>query len=97
MTHLQIMLWLASRPTDSTSRRSSSSTGATGRARCSTFPRWEDFYVTNCLVIVVGIVAVFIAPEYPSLALGFPGLMLINGTFMHVFPVILKRGRFSPA
>ena len=59
--------------------------------------RWEDFYVTNCLVIVVGIVAVFIAPEYPSLALGFPGLMLINGTFMHVFPVILKRGRFSPA
>jgi hypothetical protein len=22
--------------------------------------------------------------------------MLINGTFMHVFPFILKRGRFSP-
>ena len=58
--------------------------------------RWEDFYVTNCLVIVVGIVAVFIAPEYPAIALGFPGLMLINGTFMHVFPFILKRGRFSP-
>lgn len=58
--------------------------------------RWEDFYVTNCLVIVVGIVAVFIAPAYPAVALGFPGLMLINGTFMHVFPFILKRGRFSP-
>lgn len=58
--------------------------------------RWDDFYVTNCLVIVVGVVAVAIAPEYPAIALGFPGLMLINATFMHVFPFILKRGRFSP-
>jgi uncharacterized protein with HXXEE motif len=58
--------------------------------------RGDDFYVTNCLVIVLGIVAVFIAPEFPAIALGFPGLMLINGTFMHVFPFILKRGRFSP-
>jgi hypothetical protein len=58
--------------------------------------RWEDFYITNCLVIVVGVVAVEIAPEYPAVALGFPGLMLINATFMHVFPFILKKGRFSP-
>jgi len=58
--------------------------------------RWEDFYVTNCLVIVVGIVAVWIAPEYPAIALGMPGLMLINATFMHIFPFLLKRGRFSP-
>src|SRR5271168_1982443 len=58
--------------------------------------RWEDFYVTNCLVIVVAIVAVMIAPEYPAVALGFPALMLINGIFMHIFPFVLKRGRFSP-
>lgn len=58
--------------------------------------RWDDFYITNCLVIVVGIVAVWIAPEYPAIALGMPALMLINGTFMHVFPFFLKRGRFSP-
>lgn len=58
--------------------------------------RWEDFYITNCLVIVVAIVAAMIAPEYPAIALGFPALMLINGTFMHILPVILKRGRFSP-
>ena len=37
-----------------------------------------------------------IAPEFPAIALGFPGLMMINGTFMHVLPFILKRGRFSP-
>jgi hypothetical protein len=58
--------------------------------------RWDDFYVTNCLVVVVGAVGVAIAPEWPGVALGFPGLMLINGAFMHVMPFILKRGRFSP-
>lgn len=58
--------------------------------------RWDDFYITNCLVVVVGVVAVKIAPEYPAIALGFPSLMLINATFMHVLPFILKRGRFSP-
>lgn len=58
--------------------------------------RWEDFYVTNCLVIVIGAVAVAIAPAWPGVALGFPGLMLINGVFMHVLPFFLHRGRFSP-
>jgi Protein of unknown function with HXXEE motif len=58
--------------------------------------RWDDFYVTNCLVIVIGAVAVAIAPVWPGVALGFPALMLINGAFMHVLPVVLCRGRFSP-
>jgi hypothetical protein len=57
---------------------------------------WGDFYITNSLVLVVGIVAVKIAPEYPAVALGLPALMLINATFFHVFPFVLKRGRFSP-
>lgn len=58
--------------------------------------RWDDFYVTNCLVIVIGAVAVAIAPAWPGVALGFPALMLINGAFMHVLPFVLHRGRFSP-
>jgi uncharacterized membrane protein HdeD (DUF308 family) len=58
--------------------------------------RWDDFYITNCLVIVVAIVAAMIAPEYPAVSLGFPALMLINGVLMHIFPFVLKRGRFSP-
>jgi Protein of unknown function with HXXEE motif len=57
--------------------------------------RWDDFYVSNCLVIVIGAVAVAIAPVWPGVALGFPGLMLINGAFMHVLPFVLRRGRFS--
>ena len=57
---------------------------------------WGDFYITNVVVIVVGIVAAEIAPIKPAVALGFPALMLINATLFHVAPVIWTRGRFSP-
>ncbi len=55
-----------------------------------------DFYVTNAVVIVLGIVAPNLAVAWPALALTFPALMLINATFFHVLPVILTKGRFSP-
>jgi hypothetical protein len=58
--------------------------------------QWGDFYITNVVVIVVGIVAAEIVPTLPAVALGFPALMLINATFFHVAPVIWTRGRFSP-
>lgn len=58
--------------------------------------QWGDFYITNALVIVLGIVAAEIAPTLPAVALGFPALMLINATFFHVAPVLWTRGRFSP-
>ena len=57
---------------------------------------WGDFYVTNAVVIVLGIVAPNLAVAWPALALTFPALMLINATFFHVLPVILTKGRFSP-
>lgn len=97
MSHLQVLLWLC--------------VGAYGAHILEEFifdwrswaqqvlhlpARWDDFYITNCLVIVVAVVGVEIAPVYPAVALGFPALMLINGAFMHVLPFILKRGRFSP-
>jgi Protein of unknown function with HXXEE motif len=97
MSHLQIMLWLCVASYGFHVAEEFIFDWRNWARQVLHLPaRWEDFYVTNCLVIVVGIVAVFIAPEYPAIALGFPGLMLINGTFMHVFPFILKRGRFSP-
>jgi Protein of unknown function with HXXEE motif len=58
--------------------------------------RWEDFYITNALVVILGVVAAIIAPRWPILALGFAGLMLINATFFHVAPFLWTRGRFSP-
>lgn len=56
---------------------------------------WADFYVTNALVIVLGIGAANLS-GWPLLALAFPALMLINATFFHVLPVLRTGGRFSP-
>jgi hypothetical protein len=56
---------------------------------------WSDFYVTNALVIVFGVVAANLA-AWPALALTFPALMLINATFFHVLPFARTGGRFSP-
>lgn len=97
MSHLQIMLWLCVAAYGAHVLEEFVFDWLSWSQQVLHLPtRWEDFYITNCLVIVVGIVAVEIAPEYPAVALGFPGLMLINAIFMHVFPFLRKRGRFSP-
>lgn len=57
---------------------------------------WNDFYVVNALVIILGACAANLAARAPGLALGFAALMLINATFFHVWPMIRARGRFSP-
>jgi len=57
---------------------------------------WTDFYVTNSLVVVLGVVATQLASVWPAVALGFPALMLINAAFFHVAPFAWTRGRFSP-
>jgi hypothetical protein len=57
---------------------------------------WSDFYIVNALVIVLGVVAANLAGHRPTLALGFPALMLINATFFHVLPMLVTRGRYSP-
>jgi hypothetical protein len=97
MTHLQVMLWLCVAAYGMHVLEEFVFDWRSWSQQVLHLPtRWEDFYITNCLVIVVGIVAVEIAPEYPAVALGFPGLMLINATFMHVFPFLRLKGRFSP-
>jgi hypothetical protein len=57
---------------------------------------WNDFYVTNCVVIALGIAQAMLAPTLPLAVLSYAGLELINGTLMHVVPFIRTRGRFSP-
>lgn len=97
MSHLQIMLWLCVAAYGAHVLEEYVFDWRNWAEQVLHLPaRWDDFYVTNCLVIVVGVTAAMIAPEYPAVALGFPGLMLINATFMHVLPFIAKRGRFSP-
>ncbi|WP_296707091.1 HXXEE domain-containing protein [Rhodoblastus sp.] len=57
---------------------------------------WNDFYVTNCVVIALGIAQAMLAPTLPLAVLGFSGLQFINAVLMHVTPVIRTGGRFSP-
>jgi hypothetical protein len=57
---------------------------------------WPHFYVVNALVIVLGVACAEVAARAPLLGLIFPALMLINGTFFHVAPMLKTGGRFSP-
>ena len=47
-------------------------------------------------MIILGIAAAEVAPQMPILALCFPALMLVNGTFFHLLPVLLMKGHFFP-
>jgi hypothetical protein len=57
---------------------------------------WNDFYVTNGVVVALGIAQAMLAPELPVAVLAYAGLMLINGVLMHIVPFIRMRGHFSP-
>lgn len=57
---------------------------------------WADFYVTNAVVIVLGIVSAELAPAVPAAPLAYASLMLINAVLFHIWQVIRAKGRFSP-
>lgn len=57
---------------------------------------WSDFYVTNGVVVALGIAQAALAPTFPIAPLIYASLMAINAIFFHVLPVIVTRGRFSP-
>jgi hypothetical protein len=56
---------------------------------------WPDFYVTNAVVVVLGIVAAQVGWRLPAISLAFPALMLINAVFFHIAPFVVTR-KFSP-
>ena len=56
---------------------------------------WSGFYVVNTVVLFIGVACASIGWSYPALALVFPALMLINGVFFHILPIIVTR-KFSP-
>lgn len=57
---------------------------------------WRDFYVTNAVVVAVGIAQAMLAATMPLVSLAFTGLMLINAIFFHFLPMITTKGRYSP-
>jgi hypothetical protein len=57
---------------------------------------WRDFYVTNAVVVALGIAQAMLAPSLTLAPLVYASLMLINAIFFHVVPMVRTRGRFSP-
>jgi len=57
---------------------------------------WPDFYVTNGVVVALGIAQAMLADALPLAPLSFAGLMLVNAVFFHIAPMIWTRGRYSP-
>jgi hypothetical protein len=57
---------------------------------------WADFYVTNAVVVVLGIAQAELAPTFALAPLAYAALMLINATFFHVLPFVRTKGRYSP-
>ncbi len=57
---------------------------------------WTDFYMTNAVVVVLGIVQAGLADSMTIAPLSYAALMLINATFFHVLPFLKTKGRFSP-
>jgi Protein of unknown function with HXXEE motif len=57
---------------------------------------WRDFYVTNCIVVALGIAQAALAATLPLATLSYAALMLINGVLMHITPFVRSRGHFSP-
>jgi hypothetical protein len=56
---------------------------------------WPGFYLTNALVVVLGVVAAEIGWRLPIVALAYPALMIINAVFFHILPFVAKK-KFSP-
>jgi hypothetical protein len=56
---------------------------------------WPGFYVTNSVVVVLGIAAAEIGWKLPAISLAFPALMLINAVFFHIAPFVITK-KFSP-
>ncbi|RAI43235.1 HXXEE domain-containing protein [Rhodoplanes roseus] len=57
---------------------------------------WPDFYVTNSVVVALGIAQAMLAPTLPWAPLVYAALMIINAIFFHILPFVKTRGRFSP-
>lgn len=56
---------------------------------------WNDFYVTNSVVVALGIAQAMLAPTLPLGVLSYAGLEFINAVLMHGTPFVRTKGRFS--
>lgn len=56
---------------------------------------WPAFYLTNAVVVVLGVCCAQVGWRLPEFSLIYPALMVINALFFHILPTVVFR-RFSP-
>jgi Protein of unknown function with HXXEE motif len=57
---------------------------------------WNTFYVTNVIVLFIGVACAEVGWSHPTFGLLFPALMLVNAVFFHILPYIRSNRKFSP-
>jgi hypothetical protein len=57
---------------------------------------WNTFYITNVIMLFVGIACAEVGWAHPTFSLIFPALMVINALFFHILPYIRSKRKFSP-
>lgn len=57
---------------------------------------WNTFYITNAIMLFVGIACAEVGWAHPTFSLIFPALMVINALFFHILPYIRSKRKFSP-
>jgi len=56
---------------------------------------WNEFYLVNAFVIILGVSCAAIGWRRPEMALSFPSFMLVNAILFHIVPVLITH-HFSP-
>lgn len=56
---------------------------------------WNEFYLVNAFVIILGVCCAAIGWRRAEMALSFPAFMLVNAILFHITPVLVTR-IFSP-
>ena len=56
---------------------------------------WNEFYMVNAVVIVLGASCAMVGWRSPAYALSFPAFMVVNAVLFHIAPVLVTR-IFSP-
>ncbi len=56
---------------------------------------WPDFYITNTVVMILGISVSAVGWKAPIYALSLPGLMIVNALFFHI-GISSVQGRLNP-
>ena len=56
---------------------------------------WNEFYLVNAFVIILGVSCAAIGWRRPEMALSFPSFMLVNVILFHIVPVLITQ-HFSP-